>query len=93
MDMYGAKSLQRCRSSIEHGKFVRDYYLNLEEAMFEYGKYTMTYMIDQRALQLTIKDDEKRRAKEELEEEKAESRSLFKERILSYRKALLLPLI
>jgi hypothetical protein len=46
---------------------VRDYYLNLEEAMFAYGEYTMEYMVNQTELameQLAIKDTELEQEKE-----------------------------
>jgi hypothetical protein len=34
------------RLNTKNANIVRDYYLNLEEAMFAYGKYTLKYMMD-----------------------------------------------
>jgi hypothetical protein len=34
------------RLNTKNAEMVRDYYLNLEEAMFAYGEYTMNYLID-----------------------------------------------
>jgi hypothetical protein len=55
------------RLNTENSEVVRDYYLNLEEAMFAYGEYTMEYMVNQTELamkQLAIKDTELEQEKE-----------------------------
>jgi hypothetical protein len=55
----------------ENAGLVRQYYLNLEEAMFAYGEYTMNFLVDRRDLelsqameQLAIKDTELEQEKE-----------------------------
>jgi hypothetical protein len=59
------------RLNTENAEIVRDYYLNLEEAMFAYGEYTMNFLIDRRDLELSgmvarlsIKDTELEQEKE-----------------------------
>jgi hypothetical protein len=55
------------RLNTENSEVVRNYYLNLEEAMFAYGEYTMEYMINKTELameQLAIKDTELQQEKE-----------------------------
>jgi prophage antirepressor-like protein len=59
------------RLNTENAEVVRDYYLNLEEAMFAYGEYTMNFLIDRRDLELSgmvaklaIKDTELEQEKE-----------------------------
>jgi hypothetical protein len=48
------------RLNTENADIVRDYYINLEEAIFAYGEYTMKYMIESTTqsmqYQLAIKD-------------------------------------
>jgi hypothetical protein len=48
------------RLNTKNSDVVRDYYLNLEEAMIVYGEYTMKYMIESTTqsmqYQLSIKD-------------------------------------
>ena len=46
----------------ENAGLIRRYYLNLEEAMFAYGEYTMKYMVRQRDQQLAIKDQSEQQA-------------------------------
>jgi len=68
------------RLNTRNADMVRDYYLNLEEAMFAYGDYTRDYLMDKTRRQesgltlameqLTIKDtelDQEREAKEQAE--------------------------
>ena len=54
------------RLNTENADIVRDYYINLEEAMFAYGEYTVKYLIRQRDSQLAIKDQEESQLKEQL---------------------------
>ena len=46
------------RLNTENADVVRDYYLNLEEAMAAYGKYQLTYMFQKGEYLLAIKDNE-----------------------------------
>ena len=65
------------RLNTESADVVRDYYLNLEELMFEYAEYTKTYLVTQKEKevghmmqQLAIKErseEELRREQEELQ--------------------------
>jgi RecG-like helicase len=54
------------RLNTKNADVVRDYYLNLEEAMFAYGEYTMKYMIDNQERQLAIKDHYEEQLKQQL---------------------------
>ncbi|CCV01950.1 hypothetical protein IIV22A_106L [Invertebrate iridescent virus 22] len=61
------------RLNTENAEIVRDYYLNLEEAVFAYGEYTMKYLIDKTELamrQLAIKDKLEEELQKQLEQEK-----------------------
>jgi hypothetical protein len=46
------------RLNTENAEIVRDYYLNLEEAMFAYGEYTMRYMIEKTERTRKIQDSQ-----------------------------------
>jgi hypothetical protein len=81
------------RLNTENAEVVRDYYLNLEEAMFAYGEYTMNYLIEktewerkmrdgelsQMVKQLAIKDKSEQQALLEIESAKAVEEELKKE--------------
>jgi hypothetical protein len=61
------------RLNTENAEVVRDYYLNLEEALFAYGEYTLKYMIDKTEKTmgcLAIKDKSEQFVIEQLEQEK-----------------------
>jgi prophage antirepressor-like protein len=72
------------RLHTDNGDLVREYYLNLEELMFDYAEYTKMYLVAQREKevshmmhQLAIKDDQlaiKERSEEELKREQEELR-------------------
>jgi hypothetical protein len=72
------------RLNTESADVVRDYYLNLEELMFDYAEYTKRYLVAQREKevshmmhQLAIKDDQlaiKEQSEEELKREQEELR-------------------
>jgi hypothetical protein len=68
------------RLNTENVDVVRDYYLNLEEAMFAYGEYTMNFLVDRRDLelsgmvaQLSIKDTELEQEKQRAEKAEKEA--------------------
>jgi hypothetical protein len=74
------RAFKKVRLNTENAEIVRDYYLNLEEAVFAYGEYTMKYMIDKTELameQLTIKDkfheEETRKLKQRVEKAEKEA--------------------
>lgn len=46
------------RLQTENGDLVRDYYLNLEEAMVSYGEYTARFMIEKAEFERRLKDEE-----------------------------------
>jgi hypothetical protein len=46
------------RLNTKNADVVRDYYLNLEEAMFAYGEYTMNYLVEKTERTRKIKDSE-----------------------------------
>ena len=50
----------------ENAEVVRDYYLNLEEAMFAYGEYTMRYMIEKTERTRKVQDSQLSLAMEQL---------------------------
>jgi hypothetical protein len=61
------------RLNTENAEIVRDYYLNLEEAMFAYGEYTMNFLqklheeqLSSAMAQLAIKDKEIEKAEEKV---------------------------
>ena len=59
------------RLNTKNGEMVRDYYLNLEEAMLAYGEYTQDYLVERGILameQLAIKDNEVDEAERRAEE-------------------------
>jgi hypothetical protein len=60
------------RLNTENADVVRDYYLNLEEAMVAYGNYTASYMFQKGEYLLAIKDIELKEEKERAEQEKEE---------------------
>jgi hypothetical protein len=78
------------RLNTENAEVVRDYYLNLEEAMFAYGEYTMNYLIEktewerkmrdgelsQMVKQLAIKDKSEKQALLEIETVRANEEKL-----------------
>jgi hypothetical protein len=45
------------RLNTENAEVVRDYYLNLEEAMFAYGEYTMKYLIEKTERTRKLKEE------------------------------------
>ncbi|CCV02065.1 hypothetical protein IIV25_047L [Invertebrate iridovirus 25] len=76
------------RINTENAEIVRDYYLNIEEAMFAYGEYTMNFLIEkterrdtelsQMVKQLAIKEkseEELRKDQENLLKEQEELKS------------------
>jgi hypothetical protein len=54
------------RLNTENSEIVRDYYLNLEEAMFAYGEYTMRYMIEETERTRKVQDSQLIQAMEQL---------------------------
>jgi hypothetical protein len=54
------------RLNTENAEIVRDYYLNLEEAMFAYGEYTMRYMIKKAERTRKVQDSQLSLAMEQL---------------------------
>jgi flagellar biosynthesis GTPase FlhF len=62
------------RLNTKNSDVVRDYYLNLEEAMFAYGEYTMKYMIESTTqsmqYQLALRDAQVEEAERVAEEER-----------------------
>ncbi|AHL67617.1 BRO-like protein [Chloriridovirus anopheles1] len=44
------------RLNTENGEMVRDYYLNLEEAMFAYGEYTHRFLVDKMQREARLRD-------------------------------------
>jgi hypothetical protein len=83
------------RLNTENAEVVRDYYLNLEEAMFAYGEYTMNYLIDKTERTRKIQDSQLTEAMEKLaikdkEVEDAEERAKQAEeaRIKAERKSI-----
>ena len=46
------------RLHTENAEIVRDYYLNLEEAIFAYGEYTMNYLIEKTERERKTHDEE-----------------------------------
>jgi hypothetical protein len=54
------------RLNTENAEIVRDYYLNLEEAMFAYGEYTMRYMIEKTERTRKVQDSQLSLAMEQL---------------------------
>ncbi|ADO00431.1 hypothetical protein WIV_gp088 [Wiseana iridescent virus] len=54
------------RLNTENAEVVRDYYLNLEEAMFAYGDYTMNFLIQKAEKERKIKINELSIAKQQL---------------------------
>jgi hypothetical protein len=74
------------RLNTENADVVRDYYLNLEEAMFAYGEYTMNFLIDRRDLelsgmvtQLSIKDNKVETLENQLREQQLRKEQSEKE--------------
>lgn len=66
------------RINTENAEIVRDYYLNLEEAMFAYGEYTMNYLIDKTERTRKLRDSELSIAMEQLAiKEKSEQQALL----------------
>ena len=68
------------RLNTENAEVVRDYYLNLEEAMFAYGEYTMRYMIEKTERTRKLQDSQLSLAMNQLaikdkEVEEAETRA------------------
>jgi hypothetical protein len=68
------------RLNTENSDMVREYYLNLEEAMFEYGRYTAQYMMEKSNVekvqiqqQLAIKDKAESKLKKQLAIKSAEA--------------------
>jgi hypothetical protein len=68
------------RLNTENAEVVRDYYLNLEEAMFAYGEYTMNYFIDKTEKQLTIKDISHEQEKEQLQKRAEQEKERLQKR-------------
>jgi gas vesicle protein len=60
------------RLNTETSDMVREYYLNLEEAMFGYGRYTAQYMMEKQGQQLAIKDKSESKLKKQLAIKSAE---------------------
>jgi hypothetical protein len=60
------------RLNTKNAEMIRDYYLNLEEACFEYSEYQAGYMVQKGEYLLTIKDTELQEEKERAEQEKEE---------------------
>jgi hypothetical protein len=61
------------RLNTETSDMVREYYLNLEEVMFDYGRYTAMYMMeknDRQVQRLAIKDKAESKLKKRLKQEK-----------------------
>jgi hypothetical protein len=65
------------RLNTENSDMVREYYLNLEEAMFDYGRYTARYMMEKSNIekvqiqeQLAIKDKAESKLRKQLRREK-----------------------
>ncbi|ADO00441.1 hypothetical protein WIV_gp097 [Wiseana iridescent virus] len=54
------------RLNTKSAEVVRDYYLNLEEAMFAYGDYTMNFLIEKTEKERKIKTNELSIAKQQL---------------------------
>jgi ribosomal protein L16 Arg81 hydroxylase len=54
------------RLNTENAEIVRDYYLNLEEAMFAYGEYTMNFLMEKTERQRKLRDSELATAIEQL---------------------------
>jgi hypothetical protein len=76
------------RLNTENADIVRDYYINLEEAMFAYGEYTVKYLIRQRDSQLAIKDQEESQLKEQLAIKDQEESQLKEQLKRAERKAI-----
>jgi hypothetical protein len=61
------------RLNTENADMIREYYLNLEEAMFDYGRYTAQYMMEKNNKQvqrLVMKDKAEIKLKKQLRREK-----------------------
>jgi hypothetical protein len=54
------------RLNTKNAEMVRDYYLNLEEAMFAYGEYTMNYLVEKTEREWKVCDGELSLAMEQL---------------------------
>ncbi|CCV02173.1 hypothetical protein IIV25_155R [Invertebrate iridovirus 25] len=64
------------RINTENADIVRDYYLNLEEAMFAYGEYTMNFLIEKTERQRKIRDFDLSLAMEQLAINEEETKEL-----------------
>jgi MSV199 domain/BRO family, N-terminal domain/T5orf172 domain len=67
------------RLNTENAEVVRDYYLNLEEAMFAYGEYTMNYLIEKTERTRKIQDSQLAEAVAQLAIKEAEEEVLQKQ--------------
>ncbi|CCV01790.1 BRO-like gene [Invertebrate iridescent virus 22] len=83
------------RLNTKNAEIVRDYYLNLEEAMFAYGEYTMNYVVNQSNInlnlameQLAIKDKSENELQNQLEEARKKAKEAEEAKIKAERKAV-----
>ena len=79
------------RLNTDNADVVRDYYLNLEEAIFAYGEYSMMYMIEKERRikdQLAIKEKSEEELKKEQEELQLQLEHEKDARVRAERKAM-----